>query len=188
MKIIAIIILSLFAMPLFAGEIDFHGPAWNDLSIPLGITSYYVEVNSDQTAKSVGLVLEIYKQGKLVRTIRSFPGGFDKEFKLNVKFGIYFVPKPNPAQGYTLTFAQKWLESSGSSKTDVPLSDIDLSGAVGSGGFTSPVGALKMVPLFCIVVPNPTNATPATVIGDTVDDCVKENPDATVLIGYLERK
>jgi hypothetical protein len=168
-----------------ANEIEFHTPAWNDLSIPLGITSFYLDVNSKLTARDVLIEVEVYNHGKLRRTITSTETMVMKESPaqpLNLKCALYFIPKD---ENYTGKIVFSWHGGMGTGDLSVPKTDLNFDKGMAPAAFSSELKDSPRTPVFQVV----TGISHMSVgAGSSPEGLVAANPDAVVLIGYLIKK
>ena len=169
-----------------ASDLSFHGPAWNDLSIPLGIQSFYLEINSKLTAHKISIDVEIYKEGKRIYSIPSVGMGSLKDpHPVDLKCALYFTPE---GQNYNGKIVLQWDKNTGVASFVVARSDLMFEKGLSPASFGAHLVDLPRAPVFQIV----TGTNHFSVGGDdgktTPESLIAANPDAIVIIGYLNRQ
>ena len=168
--------------------IKFTGASWDNLAIPLGITPFYLNIDSPIKVKSVAIEMDLYIKGKFVRTISS--GGMStlngrKPLKANC--AIYFDSSKDE-KNVKGTMVAQWeglMDSTG--WFDIPSSEFPIKKGNGSSALISKLESVGRFPVFCIAVDTSGPGENKSYTSfEKADDIVKNNPRSSIIIGYLK--
>lgn len=180
MKPLLATLLFATAVPLMAGESTFKGPSWDNLAIPLKITPFYIQIDHPTPVTSIEIEMDMFINGEFKRTIST--GGLTRTTKpspLNVNAAIYFMPPDSGEIEFNAMVS--WNDSSGFSRLQIKESELPITKGVGSGAITEKIKIPGRTPIFRIIVGDKGFTFP-----EDPFDTPKENPETTVLIGYLK--
>jgi hypothetical protein len=192
MKILAAFCLLLSAvglcgcerLPILAPEVKFTSAAWNDLSIPLGITPFYLEIDSPVKARKVSVEMDLYAKGVFKRTLSTMTIGFQEEKRLDLKSAIYFQPQADGTIKGTCVIhpaaGGRGISYFNLSQSELPLAEGASTYSVGE----TKISEAKRIPVFVILAGAPRGVSMA----DNPEDAPKANPDAFVIVGYLKKE
>lgn len=180
MKFLPLVFLLSFHFQGWAQEVKFTGPAWDSLATPLGITAYFLSIDSPVEAKRVTIEMDLYKKGVFVRTIPLNGASWDKAHKLQLNMALYF-PHESIPQGKCVL---EWNKSSAVGELDIPKAEFPLGKGGGSGAINSTIKPQGRVPVFLLITG--TSGTRQTKFSSAAEDTPKDNPEAHVIIGYLK--
>ncbi len=166
--------------PLPASEPALRTASWDSLAIPLEIAPLYLQISSEALAKSVSIELDLYVKGEFKRTISS--GGLswtDKTVPLAINAAIYLMPSEEGESKMVMVL--EWDGARGVSRASFPQADFPFAMGMASGETGEPIHVPGRIPVFRAIAGGQGYRLPKHAM-----DTPKENPEASVLIGYLK--
>ncbi|HWB57869.1 MAG TPA: hypothetical protein VG733_00175 [Chthoniobacteraceae bacterium] len=157
-----------------------HGAEWNDPAPALGLTPFYGEFDGAATARHAGIVIDVYKDGKMVRSFGSSQlGSTDgSAFPLKFKFAIFFPDEPGKSGQFSMDWAGRGLGRS--------TFDSDFNPRWAQSIVTFPIKEITgKTPLFAIITTDTNQIGGGAKSPEAV---IKGNPKATIYVGYLVTK
>ncbi len=182
-KWFVVFVAALWSTVGLADEIKIRGAAWDDLSQALGIIPFYIEIQSATPAKKLGLKLEIYQEGKLVKTLQNTFVTGQHAKPINLKSALFFRPSENAAD-YETVWTTLTGGSTGTGHGIVSKSILDFSGFGFSTKSTARIIGTEKRTLITIILCHKGTAA----LADTVEATIAANEGATVAGLYLEHE
>ncbi len=176
MKYLALALVLACSLPGRAEEVKFSGSAWDSLAIPLGIPAYYLSIDSPVKAKKLSIEMDLYKKGVFVRTITVGGMARDEAHAIRINAALYFPHKDIPKGKVSVN----WEGMRAAENLDISPVDFPVAEGSGAGEFQSGITTPGRTAVFQLIA-GAKNIKFTSVAEDTP----KENPDASVLIGYL---
>jgi len=176
-------ILACAASSLSAQEIKLTTAEWDSLAFPLRMSPFYLTVNSSEKATSVALEMDLYVKGKFSRTIRPLAvdraGLKDVAAPLDLKCAITFAPSENDTSEATVVL--RWTGTGAGTRFTISDEEFPIGSSQAGIAASSKIVAPGRIPVFAITagghgVKSVTN----------IEEMPKENPGASVLVGYLK--
>lgn len=177
-------------------EVILTTPAWDSLTLPLGIAAYYLHVNSEVKATTLKLTLEEHKAGKMPKHLfSSVEFGPPEASALQFNAALYLEPEDDSKfTKATFVISRSSKDEQGNetqASTGTTRARVRLAAAANSGRsqgtFKTRVTAPGKIPLFYIAyIPEGTGFAGSPAPAPEI--LLETYPEATLLIGYLETK